>query len=159
MTQRQIAVICPEWVRGDVGNDRLLCAVSGRSARTHAGADDEAVNCLRVGYWQAGRCAMPKPVGFRVQQKDRRQRTAGQFFEYSAGALQDKSAKIAPGYHLKKPFLAAQQHLGPLALGDLRRATYELRQIPGCIQDRMADRMDVFDRPVRKKDSEFPLVI
>jgi len=35
------------------------------------------------------------------------QRTAGQFFDEPACALEDESARIAPGYHLEKPFLPA----------------------------------------------------
>jgi hypothetical protein len=45
-----------------------------------------------------------------------------------------------------------------LALGDVRRAPHELHQIPGCVQNRMADGVDVFDGAARKKDSEFQFV-
>ena len=84
-----------------------------------------AIDRLSVGYWQAWRCAVPKAVGARVQQKDRRQRSAGQFFDEQACALEDESARIASGYHLEKPFLPGQQHLGPFSVGDVRRATHE----------------------------------
>src|SRR5437879_4358791 len=73
--------------------------------------------------------------------------------------MEDEGASFPLGNHFEKPFLAGQQQLGPLALGDVRRAAYELHQILGRIQDWMAGRVDVFDRPVRKKDSELHLVI
>ena len=159
MPQTELAIIGPQRICGDVRNDHLLCAVSGRPARTCAGADDGAIDCLRIGFWQAGRCAVPELVCFRVQQKDRRERAAVQFFDESAQGMEDEGASFPLGNHFEKPFLAGQQQLGPLALGDVRRAAYELHQILGRIQDRMAGRVDVFDRPVRKKDSEFHLVI
>src|SRR5712671_1861614 len=46
-----------------------------------------------------------------------------------------------------------------LTFGDICRATDELHQIPRCVQDRMADGVDVFHRAARKKDSEFHFVI
>src|SRR5713101_7992088 len=49
--------------------------------------------------------------------------------------------------------------LRPLAFGDVDHATHELHQIPGCVQDRMADGVDVFDSAARKKDSDFHSVI
>src|SRR5260221_3664479 len=45
-----------------------------------------------------------------------------------------------------------------LALGDVRRAPHKLHQISRCVQNRMADSVDVFDRAVWKKDSEFHFV-
>src|SRR5258708_9576584 len=46
-----------------------------------------------------------------------------------------------------------------LAFGDVRRATHEFHQIPGCVQNRMTDSVDVFDNATWKKDSEFQLVM
>src|SRR5258708_19923243 len=46
-----------------------------------------------------------------------------------------------------------------LTFGDICRATHELHQIPRCVQDRMADGVDVFHRAARKKNSEFHFVI
>src|SRR5229473_5054439 len=46
-----------------------------------------------------------------------------------------------------------------LTFGDICRATHELHQIPGCVQDRMANGVDVSHRTARKKDSEFHFVI
>src|SRR6266436_7152798 len=46
-----------------------------------------------------------------------------------------------------------------LTFGDICRATHELHQIPRCVQDRMADGVDVFHRAARKKDSEFHFVV
>src|SRR5258706_3470414 len=44
------------------------------------------------------------------------------------------------------------------ALGDGRCAAHELYQIPGDVQNRTADGVDIFDRSVRKEDSEFHFV-
>src|SRR6266404_8970305 len=52
----------------------------------------------------------------------------------------------------------AKRFFGQLALGDVRRAANELRQIPGCVQNRMADSVYVFDSAAWKKDSEFHFV-
>src|SRR6266849_8907055 len=52
----------------------------------------------------------------------------------------------------------AQRFFGQLALGDVRRATHELHQTSRCVQNRMADGVDVFDRAAWKKDSEFHFV-
>src|SRR6266478_3801759 len=38
-----------------------------------------------------------------------------------------------------------------LTFGDICRATHELHQIPGCVQDRMANGVDVSHRTARKK--------
>src|SRR5882762_2280915 len=114
--QGQIAEIGPQRIRRDVGDDDLLCTVSGRPARSHGGADDDAIDCLSVAYWQAGRSAVPKAAAVRIQQEDRRQRTGGQFFDQAAYGLEDESASITPRYHLEKPFLSGKQRLGPLAL-------------------------------------------
>src|ERR1700676_1127231 len=159
MRRRQIAEIGPQRIGGDVGGDHGLCPVSRRPARTHRRADDGAIDCLSVGFWQAGGCAVPQAVGARVKQKDRTERTTGQFFDEQACAFEDELARIAPGYHLEKAFLPGQQHLGPLSLGDVRRATHEFRQITRWAQNRMADGVDIFDRAVWKKDPEFHLVI
>src|SRR5258708_32889472 len=43
------------------------------------------------------------------------------------------------------------------ALGDVRWAAHELYKIPGCAQNRTADGVDIFDRSVRKEDSELHL--
>ncbi len=102
---------------------------------------------------------MPKLVGARIEQQNRRQRTDGLFFDEPAQGIEDCSSRIAPGYHLQEPLLAGQQHLGLLSVGNIRRAAYELQQIPGCIQNRMADGVRVFDRAVRKKDPHFHVVI
>src|ERR1700733_15749647 len=53
----------------------------------------------------------------------------------------------------------AKRFFAQLALGNVRRAAPELRQIAGCVQNRMADGVDVSDRAVWKKDSEFHFVI
>ena len=126
MRQGQIAVIGPQRIGGDVGDDHWFCAVSGRPARTDGRTDDDAIDCVGVVYRQAGRCAVPEAVGVRIQQKDRRQRTAGQFFEEPANGIEDESGRIAPGYHLEKPFLFRQVRLASpelprqmLLLGDI----------------------------------------
>src|ERR1700676_4985100 len=62
---------------------------------------------------------MPKAVGVRLQQKDRTQSTAGQFFEEPAKRLEDERGRITPGYHLEKPFFSGEQHLGPLSVLDV----------------------------------------
>src|SRR5207249_7065945 len=111
MCQGHIAVIGPQWVRVDVGDDHWLCTVSGRSTRTRERADGHAINCLIVGAWQARRRSMPKTVGAWIHQKDRRQRTACQFFDKSAYSIEDETARITPGYHLEEPVLAGQQYL------------------------------------------------
>ena len=61
---------------------------------------------------------MPKAVG-RIQQEDRRQRATGQLFDEPAYGIKDESERIAPGYHLEKPFLSGKQHLGPLSVVDV----------------------------------------
>ena len=80
----------PTAIRGDVGDDYRLGAVRGRPARTHGRSDDDAVDCLGVRDWQAGRGAVPKPVAVRLEQQDRRQRTAGQFFDEAAHGIEDE---------------------------------------------------------------------
>src|SRR6266481_3583460 len=105
MRQGQIAVIHPQRIRGDVGDDHWLCTVSGRSTRTRGRPDDPAINCLSVGAWQAGRRPMPKTFGTWIHQKHRRQRTAGQFYDESTYRIEGESAIITPGYHLEKPVL------------------------------------------------------
>ena len=159
MRQGQIAEIGPQRIRGDVGDDHGLCPVRGRATGTHRRADDDTIDCLSVGFWQARHCAVPETVGVGIKQKDRTQRTTGQFFDQQACALEDELARIAPGYHLEKPFLAGQQQLGLFSLGDVCCATHEFRQIPRCVQNRMADSVDIFDRAVREKDPKFCFVI
>src|SRR5260370_15841617 len=46
-----------------------------------------------------------------------------------------------------------------LALGDVCRAAHEFHHIAACVQNRMADGVDVFDRAVRKEDSEFDFIV
>src|SRR6266478_2737896 len=46
-----------------------------------------------------------------------------------------------------------------LALGDVCRAAHEFRHIPGGVENRMADGVDMFDRAVWKWDSEFDFII
>src|SRR5258708_24967097 len=53
----------------------------------------------------------------------------------------------------------AQGLLSALALSDVRRRAHELHQISGCVQNRMANSVDVFDRAVGKKDPEFYIVM
>src|SRR5882724_9079584 len=81
MCQGQIAKISPQRIGVDVGDEHWLPAVRGGPARTHRWTDDQAVDCLGVVYWQAGRRAVSKLVRVRVEQKDRSQRTAGQVFD------------------------------------------------------------------------------
>src|SRR5580658_2813650 len=45
-----------------------------------------------------------------------------------------------------------------LALGDVHRATHELHQLPGCVQNRMGEGVNPFDSAVSQKDSEFQIV-
>src|SRR5882724_2383074 len=99
MRQGQVAEIGPQRIRSDVRDDHRLGLVRGCPARTHSRADYDTVDSLRVGSWQAGRCAVPKALGTRVQQKDRTQRTTGQFFDEQTCALEDEFARIALGYH------------------------------------------------------------
>src|SRR5207249_4482779 len=113
MCQGHIAVIGPQWVRVDVGDDHWLCTVSGRSTRTRERADGHAINCLIVGAWQARRRSMPKTVGAWIHQKDRRQRTACQFFDKSAYSIEDETARITPGYHLEEP-VRSEEHTSEL---------------------------------------------
>src|SRR5882762_4477718 len=120
MCQGHIAVIGPQRIRVDVGDDHGLRTVSGRSTRTRGRADGHAINCLIVGAWQAGGSSMAQTVGTRINEKDRRQRTAGQFFDESAYSIDDENARITLSYHLEKPVLAGQQDLGPLLLSDVR---------------------------------------
>src|SRR5206468_4039391 len=96
MCQGHNAVIGPQWVRVDVADDHWLCTVSGRSTRTRDRADGHAINCLIVGAWQARRRSMPKTVGAWIHQKDRRQRTACQFFDKSAYSIEEdrKSTRL-----------------------------------------------------------------
>ncbi len=53
----------------------------------------------------------------------------------------------------------AQRLFRPLALSDIRRATDELHQVAGSVQNRMANGVDVFHRGARKKNSEFHVVV
>src|ERR1700676_111276 len=154
MGRRQIAEIGPQRIRGDVGDDHWLCTVSGRPARTNRRADDGTIDCLSVGFWQAGRRAVPKAVGTRVQQKDRTQRTTGQFFDEQACALQDELARIPPGDHLEKPFLPGQQYLRPLAFGHVYRCTDVFQEIAGYVANGVTRRADVLNRSPWKNDSE-----
>src|SRR6185295_13281788 len=75
--QGQIAVIFPQRVCGNVTDNDRLFEIAGSPARTRFRADDSAGKGDNVAGWKAWRCAVPKPVAIRVQQKDRTQRTAG----------------------------------------------------------------------------------
>src|ERR1700682_3379366 len=79
---------------------------------------------------------MPKAVGVRFQQKDRSQRTAGQFFEEPAKRVEDESGRITPGYHLEKPFLPGQQHLGPLSVLDLQTGSIPFDDVSPLVAQR-----------------------
>src|SRR6266851_714219 len=108
MAQRQLTVISPQRIRSDIGDDYWLREVSGGPARTRRRTDERAIDCFNVLCWQAGRCAVPKLVGFRIQQKDRRQSTAGQLFDELAESMKNDIERFTFGDHLKKPLLSAQ---------------------------------------------------
>ena len=57
------------------------------------------------------------------------------------------------------PLRLAKCFFGQLALSNVRRTAYELCQIAGCVQNRMAYGVEVFDRAVWKNDSEFHFVV
>src|ERR1700730_13146433 len=79
---------------------------------------------------------MPKAVGVRLQQKDRSQRTAGQFFEEPAKRVEDESGRITLGYHLEKPFLSSKLHLGPLSVLDVRNRSIPFDDVSQLVAQR-----------------------
>src|ERR1700682_5760907 len=71
-----------------------------------------------------------------MQQKDRRQRTAGQFFEEAAERVEDESERIAPDYHLEKAFLASKQHLGPPSVLDVSNRSIPFEDVSQLVAQR-----------------------
>src|ERR1700681_1287576 len=79
---------------------------------------------------------MPEAVGVRLQQKDRRQRPAGQFFEEPAKRVEDESGRITLGYHLEKPFLSSKQSLRPLSVLDVRNRSIPFDDVSQLVAQR-----------------------
>src|SRR5213593_4489218 len=77
MRPRQIAIIVPQRVCGDVADNDRLSKVSGSPARTCLRTDGSAVKGIGEAGRKAGSRSTPKPVAIRIQQKNRRQRTTG----------------------------------------------------------------------------------
>ena len=70
MHRRQFAIVLPEWIALDVGDDDCFPPMDGRAARPHFGADANAVYCLRIFLWQAGCSRVPQVYSFFVEQQD-----------------------------------------------------------------------------------------
>src|SRR6202051_4381153 len=60
---------------------------------------------------------------------------------------------------LKLPFALSDLFFCLLCCGDVCRGTHELHHISRCVQNRLADGVDVFYRAVWKKNSEFHFVV
>jgi hypothetical protein len=59
----------------------------------------------------------------------------------------------------KLPFAFPDLLLRLLCRGDVHQGTHELLHIPGCVQNRMADCVGVFNSAIRKNDSVIHFVI
>src|SRR5271155_3521467 len=52
MRKRQMAVVCPQGVGGNIGDDNRLASVSSSATRSDAGADLDAIDNPGVFLWQ-----------------------------------------------------------------------------------------------------------
>ena len=87
---------------------------------------------------------MPKAAGARIQQQNRRQRAAGQFFDETTQGVENDRVGIAPGDHLEQLSLSGQQHLVPLALGQVHYGSNEL-DAARLVAEGARDDLDMFD--------------
>ncbi len=68
MGQSEIAIVRPQRVVRNIGDDDLLAPVDGCAARTNARADLHAVNGLAVFSWKRRRSAVPQRLTIPIQQ-------------------------------------------------------------------------------------------
>ena len=70
MGRHHFAVVLPQRIGHDIGDDDGLAAIDGGAAGTHLGTDADAVDGFCIGFRQARRCAMPEGLAILVKQQD-----------------------------------------------------------------------------------------
>src|SRR5580704_72913 len=89
MRKREMAVVGPQRVGGNIGDDDWQASVSGSATRSDAGADLDAINNLGVFPWQrrAGTVAQGLAVG--IQKQNRAQQSIMLLLDVCAQGFQD----------------------------------------------------------------------
>ncbi len=120
MRQGQGAIVGPQGIRRDVGDDDRLGPVGGRSTRSGARADGHSVDGLDIGARQAGRGAVAQGGAIGPHQQDRAERATAPLLGETE-RVQDQSEPIAPGDHLQQQLLPGQEGVRHLAILDVGR--------------------------------------
>src|SRR6266513_2385398 len=124
-----MAVLVPEWVGRDIGNDNSFSPVSGGSARTGTRTNQCAVNRLRVTFGKAGCCAVPQTFPIGAYEKDRNQNVAGHLFAKSAQSIQNRFERTAFGDHFQNPLLSGEQRVSLLQFSHTLAALSEFAPV------------------------------
>src|SRR6202046_3649593 len=153
------SVRLPERILENVGDDNRFSAVHCGTARSRLRSDGEAVDGIGVALRKAGSSTVPHVLAVLIEEQDRAKQAGKLGFHDPHQLLQYFLQPSVAGYHLQNTALSVTQRLGLLALGNVHHGAHELLHIPGCVQNRMANGVSVFDSPVRKNDSVFPFVV
>lgn len=131
-----MAVVGPQRVRGDVGDDHRLFAVGGCSARTRRRSYGAAIDGIPVPWRQAGRRTVPQPLTVGIQEQNRTQAPTGHLLDQSARGIEDRGERIAPGHHFEVPVRLGEPGLRQLAVLDVNGRSIPLDQAPLLVMKR-----------------------
>ena len=115
--QRQLALVAPAGVGGDVLDDHRLALREGQAGGAAAGSADDPVHHGHVAGGQARRRAVTQAIA--LHQEDRAVHPFALRLDGAAERVEHGGERLAGRDHLQHPLLAGQQRLGPLALGDV----------------------------------------
>ena len=90
-----------------------------------------------------------------TKQQNRSERAGTVLFDNLTQNIQDVLERSTGGDHLEKTLFTSEQGLSPLALADVYRGTGITIDFARGPEAGSADFLDVLNRSVRKRDSEF----
>src|SRR6266576_551150 len=142
-SQGQMAVIVPQRVRLDVGNDHRFFPVNGCSTRTGARTDQAAVNGFGVTLWKVRRCAVPKTLAIGAHQENRNQSAVRQLLAKLAHRTQDLRERTAPRYQFKNSFFSGEQCLRLLQFSQAKATHFEFALTLLQLESKQFDRLGI----------------
>ena len=136
MRPGEFAIVGPQRVGENIGDDHRLTAVGGGAARSDARPDLDAVDRLDVVRRQARRGAVAQPTPVVVQQQDGAQDAAELRLDQPRQRVEDRSERRAHRDHFEDLRLAVAQQIGQTAVGDVARDAGDAEDVAARVAHR-----------------------
>src|SRR5205823_9520370 len=147
----------PKRIRRDIRNYDRRSAIGRRPARAGTGSNRQLFHLLSPSFGETRPRDGLQMNAIGTKQQNRSERAGTVVFDNLTQDIQDMLERNTGGDHLQKTLFTSEQGFSPLALADVYRGARKTIDFARRSEGRSAYSLDMLNRSVRKRESEFQI--